>query len=74
MKETARLGFSLVAGVALLAASARLPAQEPTQEQLAAFRAVGPALKKITQKDFGQDAVRWRQWWEENKATFSKPE
>lgn len=27
----------------------------------------GEALRKITGKDFGQDADKWQKWWKENK-------
>ena len=30
------------------------------------------ALKKITGKDFGEDSIKWQNWWKENKATYIK--
>ncbi len=30
------------------------------------------ALRKITEKDFGQDYVKWEQWWNENRKTVLK--
>jgi len=30
-------------------------------------RAAAKALKDITGQDFGQDADRWQQWWEEEQ-------
>jgi HEAT repeat protein len=30
------------------------------------------ALEKITAKDFGEDPVKWREWWEKNKKAFQK--
>ncbi|MFQ5976389.1 MAG: HEAT repeat domain-containing protein, partial [Candidatus Hydrothermarchaeales archaeon] len=30
------------------------------------------ALEGITDQDFGEDPVKWQEWWEENKGKFSK--
>jgi len=30
------------------------------------------ALQKITEKDFGQNHVKWEQWWNENRKTVLK--
>ena len=30
------------------------------------------ALKEITGQDFGEDSVKWQEWWEENKEKFRK--
>ncbi|MBT9131552.1 MAG: 50S ribosomal protein L7 [Syntrophomonadaceae bacterium] len=32
------------------------------------------ALEKITGRIFGEDPVKWQEWWEENKETFLKGE
>ncbi|MFQ6078461.1 MAG: HEAT repeat domain-containing protein, partial [Thermodesulfobacteriota bacterium] len=29
-------------------------------------------LEKITRKDFGQDPVKWQEWWEQNRKNFLK--
>jgi len=30
------------------------------------------ALEKITEQKFGEDPVKWQEWWEENKGKFKK--
>jgi len=39
----------------------------------AVISAAHGALVGFTGKDFGEDAKKWREWWEANKATFKGP-